>query len=131
MIGITNVLAQSYDDNGRRWLIIVAEDNNPKFQQQIQWIENEKQAAIERKIGVIQFSKEEVNTIFNSTKQTPKITNQLQQEISKNDDFEVILIGLDGTIKLRGNKLVSTNELFKLIDSMPMRQREMKLEDKN
>jgi hypothetical protein len=40
--------------------------------------------------------------------------------------FEILLIGKDGTVKLRSEKPVSSDQLFALIDSMPMRQREMR-----
>lgn len=39
--------------------------------------------------------------------------------------FEVILIGKDGSEKLRGDR-ISVGQLFQRIDSMPMRQEEMK-----
>ncbi|MFD1343477.1 DUF4174 domain-containing protein [Litorisediminicola beolgyonensis] len=41
-------------------------------------------------------------------------------------EFEVLLIGKDGAIKLRRTEPVSAQELFETIDAMPMRQREMK-----
>ena len=40
--------------------------------------------------------------------------------------FEVILIGLDGGVKLRQNEVLTIKKLFTLIDGMPMRQSEMK-----
>ena len=46
----------------------------------------------------------------------------------ENDTFSVVLIGKDGGVKLRSEDLVSTRELFQLIDSMPMRQQEMQKE---
>lgn len=42
------------------------------------------------------------------------------------DDFAFILIGKDCTVKLRSNQTVSTDDLFALIDSMPMRREEMR-----
>lgn len=39
--------------------------------------------------------------------------------------FSVLLIGKDGGVKMRENDIVSTRELFQLIDSMPMRKSEM------
>lgn len=42
------------------------------------------------------------------------------------DTFSVILLGKDGGVKMNKNDIVSTRELFQLIDSMPMRQQEMK-----
>ena len=42
------------------------------------------------------------------------------------DDFAVLLVGKDGGIKLRSEHPVSPDELFPLIDSMPMRQQELR-----
>jgi hypothetical protein len=41
-------------------------------------------------------------------------------------EFVLILIGKDGTIKLRSQDPVTTPELFSLIDAMPMRQEEIR-----
>jgi hypothetical protein len=41
------------------------------------------------------------------------------------DTFSLILIGKDGGIKLKRSDQVDLTEVFGLIDSMPMRQREM------
>ena len=43
----------------------------------------------------------------------------------ENDIFTVILLGKDGTEKLSQTKPVTIEDLFALIDAMPMRQREM------
>ena len=40
-------------------------------------------------------------------------------------EFTLILIGKDGTVKRRSQKIVQVDDLFIQIDSMPMRQREM------
>ena len=39
--------------------------------------------------------------------------------------FSLILVGKDGGVKLRRNDPVNLEEIFRLIDSMPMRQDEM------
>jgi len=43
-------------------------------------------------------------------------------------NFAVILIGKDGTKKLRQSSPLETDTLFSVIDAMPMRQREMRKE---
>ena len=40
--------------------------------------------------------------------------------------FQVVLVGEDGGVKLRSAEPVSASDLFALIDTMPMRQREMR-----
>ena len=41
------------------------------------------------------------------------------------DSFAVLLIGKDGGVKLQSQQPVSPTDIFDLIDTMPMRQREM------
>jgi hypothetical protein len=56
-----------------------------------------------------------------------KRSNSLYEKFKLTDsNLEVILIGLDGTTKLRRTDILPTEELFATIDAMPMRQREMK-----
>lgn len=42
------------------------------------------------------------------------------------EQFAVLLVGKDGGVKLRSDEPVSAQRLFDLIDSMPMRQQEMR-----
>lgn len=48
------------------------------------------------------------------------------QKLRNETGFEVILIGKDGGVKKRKTELMTTEELFGIIDSMPMRQSEMR-----
>ena len=48
------------------------------------------------------------------------------REALRIEGFEVVLIGKDGGVKLRSKTPVSLDRLFARIDSMPMRQREMR-----
>jgi hypothetical protein len=45
--------------------------------------------------------------------------------IADTSGFIVLLIGKDGSVKHRTNKLLPVDELFAIIDVMPMRKREM------
>ncbi|MBD0405038.1 DUF4174 domain-containing protein [Flammeovirga sp. EKP202] len=45
--------------------------------------------------------------------------------VSFSEDFEVILIGLDGSIKLKQADIMTHKDLYQLIDSMPMRKKEL------
>ena len=42
------------------------------------------------------------------------------------DGFEIILIGKDGGVKLRSKTPISVEDLFSVIDAMPMRRQEMR-----
>ncbi|MBK1669078.1 hypothetical protein CKO28_13650 [Rhodovibrio sodomensis] len=45
------------------------------------------------------------------------------------DRFAAILVGKDGTQKLRRDGLIPASKLFQTIDAMPMRRREMREQD--
>lgn len=42
------------------------------------------------------------------------------------DDFRVLLVGKDGTVKLDRQSLLTPKEVFALIDTMPMRREEVR-----
>jgi len=109
-----------------RLVLIIAEDeNNEKFQLQIIQLQNQKPGLKERKVIIYQILPVRYNIGFQkkSWENSAELYKKYKQ---KNNDFQVILIGLDGGKKLEQTKLLSTNKLFNTIDSMPMRQNEMR-----
>ncbi|MCS3902274.1 hypothetical protein J2T55_000270 [Methylohalomonas lacus] len=53
--------------------------------------------------------------------------NQLRDRYDiADEEFRLLLIGKDGGIKFESNEAANLDELFELIDAMPMRQREMR-----
>lgn len=63
---------------------------------------------------------------------TPESGNSFQQIQSRynlKDSFTFVLLGKDGGVKKQSEELVSLEALFSLIDSMPMRQAEMRRKD--
>ncbi|UCE54829.1 MAG: DUF4174 domain-containing protein [Desulfobacterales bacterium] len=66
-----------------------------------------------------------------SFKNTTQIGHTTAEVIRKQFDvppgrFTVILVGKDGGVKLTRNAMVKLKDIFALIDSMPMRQEEMR-----
>lgn len=99
------------------------------FQQQLEIFEKDKEAFKERKLVLIQAIPGKIREVF------PKESDWKESDFYKKEkgsktEFEVVLIGLDGGIKLRQNEILQTEKLFSLIDSMPMRRAEMR-RDKN
>jgi len=126
--------SQDIDLKQHQWknriLIVKAENqNNEDFKHQLKEISNFKNGFIERKLVLYKVDNEEI--IFDNQKigAHPKVFEHTSHE--KGDiflidkDFEVILIGLDGSIKLRQNKILKMSKLFDVIDAMPMRRREI------
>lgn len=125
--GSFSALAQTNDATlERRWLILLTqEEEHPQLQEQMGAIEANREAAKERKIAVMQMTIRGPKPLFNSPVKTLRIAETFNNTRSKDTDFEAILVGLDGTVKLRRKRAIEIEELFDLIDSMPMRQEEV------
>ena len=76
----------------------------------------------ERKLRVFRYNGARLKTVF-PDKQELKIK---ELGLSFNHDYEMILIGLDGSIKKRFTSIKSPEWIFDYIDSMPMRQSEIR-----
>lgn len=82
----------------------------------------------ERKLIVYQFCDDQYRMGVDKESEWRKADPSILEEIKKDVDmdFSILLIGLDGGIKLRQSKALTTEELFRIIDSMPMRAREIR-----
>lgn len=81
----------------------------------------------ERKLRVFRYNGARLKTAF---------PNKHEQEIKDlgiifNQDYEMVLIGLDGSIKKRFTSVMGPKWIFDYIDSMPMRQSEIRSKRKN
>jgi hypothetical protein len=108
-----------------RVLLIFTDDKNADdFKNQIKILSENKKGLKERKLFVYQFTKNEFTTNFNEVWSS---SNSLYKKFVNNKDrFKVILLGLDGGIKLEQDRILSPEKLFTIIDGMPMRRNELK-----
>ena len=107
-------------------LVITNDTSITMFNKQMEELRKDLPGIIDRKIVIYKIlpNKYQVET---SEKSEWKTSSDLFKNYKQTDSsFEVILIGLDGGIKLSKNELLTTEELFSLIDSMPMRAQELK-----
>lgn len=110
-------------------LIKATDGDNHLFQKQIEILDNAPVALKDRKIVVYQIlNKKYVFRDYThaSKSASGELGTRISEEIlDDKNQFEVILIGLDGYVKLRKTKLLTLVELKNKIDSMPMRQAEI------
>ena len=108
-----------------RLVLIIAEEKTEKFQQQITELQKHQQGLKERKSVVYKILPEKYSTGFEE--ENWKSSTELYKKYkAEKSNFRVILIGLDGGEKLEQTEVLSTEKLFNTIDSMPMRQAEMR-----
>lgn len=109
-----------------RVLLIMSEDpNDPMVKQQVSLFSEDNEEMQERKLVLLQVFP---NFYLMGGKSGIRRTSEevyFDYKSSKKS-FELILIGLDGDEKMRRTELMRPEDLYALIDSMPMRRYEMK-----
>lgn len=114
-----------YRWENRILLIFSDSESNESYQEQLKAVEEHQEGIKDRDLIVISvFSKAGSN--IEGTEITQESAEELRNDYRDEDEpYTFILIGKDGTVKMRSNEVVPVEELFRRIDSMPMRQREM------
>lgn len=128
LLTIENVACQSLTQH--RWqnrliLILFKSSEAPERKKQLQWLEANVPGLTERKIKVYQVT---TGYFYEGLNDGNRIKDRSVYRNYSNhkDDFEILLIGLDGGEKFRSPEVISTNIIFQRIDSMPMRKEEIK-----
>lgn len=117
--------------NDYRWqnriLLIYAEHpSDLVYSEQISHFAEHHAGIEERDLFVISIFTDEPS-LFGKKEMDENSTKQMTSRyFSDTPEFRLILIGKDGGVKLREDELVTTEDLFGLIDSMPMRRSEMR-----
>jgi C4-dicarboxylate transporter len=99
-----------------RNLLLFGNNDETLIKQQLQLLEKDSSGLTERQVEV---------KVINPTDPLYKAYH-----ISPVTPFTIILIGKDGGEKYRSNMLLTTTNLFALIDAMPMRQAEIRKKKK-
>ncbi len=94
---------------------------------QLKWLRSNLAGLDERKLLVYQLrSGYFLKGLDSSIKEKKQAKKLYDNYASKDEDFEVILIGLDGYEKFRSNHPVEIKSIFERIDAMPMRRNEIR-----
>lgn len=115
----------TYRWSNRLLLVFAPGEDAPAYQQQMQHFVSETAGVEERDLRLIEMLAEGTSR-FNG-----EPVSQIDAEVVRSryqitpDTFAVILIGKDGTLKRRDRTPVAAAVIFREIDAMPMRQREM------
>lgn len=122
LTGMTQDLSQ-YRWQNRLLVIVSHQENHPMIQKQLQEVKNHQQELEERRLLTIVMTPEKYQ-VQTDDKQWISGSNYSNYQSGKT--FEVLLIGLDGGIKQRESDVFTAGKLISIIDSMPMRQAEMR-----
>lgn len=96
-----------------RPIVVFADsENDPRFEQQIALLEAQAAALLERDVVIL-------------TDTTPSDKSDLRKKLRPRG-FMMVLIGKDGGVKLRKASPWDVREVSRVIDKMPVRQREVR-----
>ncbi|WP_208152423.1 DUF4174 domain-containing protein [Winogradskyella pelagia] len=126
MHSINSQNLESFKWKNRLLLVLTSNTKSTAFTRQLKILETESKGLEERKLLVfkispyLEMSSQEHNDYWITDSKVFKKYN------SSPEEFKVILIGLDGGIKLEQNTVLTAKNLFTLIDGMPMRRTEIR-----
>ena len=123
----TTVASGAWFDSVRwehRLLIFSGEDENATRQKALAL--DSRTGHLERNLLVIHLEDDTATVIVGETTALPESELFRKRFAMPDDAFEVVLVGKDGGVKERRKAVFETEELFGIIDAMPMRMREMR-----
>jgi hypothetical protein len=114
----------------RLLLLFAAEKAQSNFQNLTNEISSRQADVDDRDVVVFEILESGTSRMNRSRIEPQKAASIREQFGIAPNEFAVILVGKDGSIKLKRNDQVRLEEIFQLIDSMPMRQDEMRQKDR-
>lgn len=125
---------QSQDLSSHQWeerliLILMDDTSSAIYQEQIKELHSDQEGLDDRKLVIYivlpdKFKRDDSEN--HGWIQSGKLYTEFKQSDKL---FEILLIGLDGGIKLRQSKFLPNEKLFGRIDRMPMRRNELRRRD--
>ena len=114
MLALGLMATTAASQSPHRLVVVVGWPTDPRAAQQHAALENDAAALRERDVVVQDI--------------TPEAARRERPELGVAPDavFETLLVGKDGGVKLRRTHPVTASEIIALIDTMPMRQSEMR-----
>lgn len=112
-------------------LLIANDQENKSLQKQLAIFRTDQEGVKERKLFIYQITPGKYKNGITPNTNWEESSTLFKEFRKLNSDFEIILIGLDGGIKLRQEETISNKELFALIDGMPMRRAEIRKNKKS
>ncbi|CZT34096.1 DUF4174 domain-containing protein [Rhizobium sp. 9140] len=124
--GISVASAAGLDAFGwkNRVLIVFANPGNPDAAEQRRLLVDDTKALADRDMVVLDVVSDTVKPIYGKADAVTAQELRNDAGVMEGSRFTVILVGKDGGIKLRATEPVGPDQLFGLIDSMPMRANE-------
>jgi len=124
-----STLLDGYTWRNRLLLVFSPDTDHPEFIAQNRIFAAVQSELQDRNLLVLRMIPDEPIKIDNKTSVGSSSKTIYRNFSIELEDFRVLLIGKDGTLKLTQTRAVKSSELFNLVDAMPMRRMEMQSKD--
>jgi len=128
-----NISAQDFTKHQWKHRILIVQSNQTSsslIDTQLEEFVRDPSGLKERRLVLYQVVKDQYKKINYQEEQEDGVWLPLRKDTekwrNKNTPFSVTLIGLDGGVKLESTEILQRKELYRTIDSMPMRRAEIK-----
>ena len=116
----------AYKWKNRLLFLFAPSNNHPGYQTKKREMEEEISEILDRELVIFEIFEDGESTVGDSVLGAEATTFLREKFTVEPGKFTAILAGKDGGEKLRGDENVPLSAIFSLVDSMPMRQREMR-----
>ena len=116
---------EAYKWKNRIILVFAPSSASDAYKRQMQEFKGQEDGILDRDLIILELLEKEESR-WGDASLSEEVTSRMRPQFDVGEgEFLFILIGKDGSVKLRSNHPVPTSKLFGLIDAMPMRQEEM------
>ena len=115
----------AYQWKNRIILVFAPSSDSDAYKRQMQEFEGQEDGILDRDLIILELF-DNGESRWGDTSLSERVASRMRRQFDvRAGQFVLILIGKDGTVKLRSAVPVSVHEIFILIDAMPMRQQEI------
>lgn len=128
---MSNPNLHAQDLSSHQWenriiLVLTEDPAQDNYKKQLEELKADKNGLQERKLLIYQLTSTQYKMGLEDTSDWQEGSQLYNKYKTGNASFEVILIGLDGGVKLSQEQVLSREKLFAVIDGMPMRKAEIR-----
>ena len=117
---------KNYVCKNRILLIIDNSENQFTYDKQLVNLGDFNKEFTERKLLIFRVNRTRLEILNSENSKTFENHDLWDRYNQRGDSFRLILIGLDGGVKLNQRTIINRKTLFSIIDSMPMRRSELR-----
>ena len=111
--------------NNRILVIFAGDSTQDTYRDQMDLLKSHNDGVLDRDLVIFSIFDNHCSLLGDETISDAS-AREIRKKLSPVTSYSIYLIGKDGGVKLKKDQILEVGELFSVIDSMPMRQREMR-----